>query len=245
MDHAYFAVMNLPATTWALAKRAVPNSLKARLKEAARPAALAQAVERLRGIRPDAPLDPRLVAQLRFGWGNDRFSAPAEFLERVAERARNTGGPILECGSGCSTLFLGLLAGRTGVEVWSLEHDLDWLRATEARLRHFRVPGVRLVHAPLRPYGGFDWYEPPAEVRLPDRFTLVVCDGPPSLTTHGGRYGLLPVLGNRFPPGAEILLDDAARPEEQAVIERWGAERGLRVHLDEEAGRGIAHLTLC
>jgi len=237
--------MNLPATAWALAKRAVPNSLKARLKEAARPAALALAVERLRRVRPDAPLDSRLIVQLRYGWGNDRFSAPAPFLERVAERARNTGGPILECGSGCSTLFLGLLAGSRGVEIWSLEHEVDWLRATEARLRQFRVQGVRLLHAPLRSYGGFDWYAPPAEVSIPSRFTLVVCDGPPSLTTHGGRYGLLPVLGSRLPPGTEVLVDDAARPEEQAVIERWSAERPIRAHLDEEAGRGIAHLTLC
>jgi hypothetical protein len=234
-----------PSATWRFAKRAVPNSLKVRLKEAARPAALALAVERLRRVRPDAPLDPGLIAQLRFGWGNDRFSAPAPFLERVAERARNTGGPILECGSGSSTLFLGLLAGARGVEVWSLEHDLEWLRATEARLRQFRVPGVRLLHAPLRAYGDFSWYAPPAETPLPRRFTLVVCDGPPSRTTHGGRYGLLPVLGDRLPPGTEILLDDAARPEEQAVIERWSAERPIRAHLDEEAGRGIAHLTLC
>ena len=80
---------------------------------------------------------------------------------------------------------------------------------------------------------------------MPARFTLVICDGPPSLTTLGSRYGLLPVLGDRFPPGTEILLDDAARLEEQGVIERWSAERPLRVDLDEEAGRGVAHLTLC
>jgi hypothetical protein len=237
--------MSLPATTWSLAKRLVPRPLKVRLKEASRPAALALAVERLRRVRPDAPLDPGLIAQLRFGWGNDRFSAPAPFLERVAKRARNTGGPILECGSGCSTLFLGLLAGTRGVEVWSLEHDLDWLRATAGRLRQFHVPGVRLLHAPLRSRGTFEWYAPPAEASLPSRFTLVVCDGPPGLTTHGGRYGLLPVLGDRFPPGTEVLLDDAARPEEQAVLERWSAERPIRAHLDEAAGRGIAHLTLC
>lgn len=236
--------MNLTDTAWALAKRALPNSLKARLKEAARPAALALAVKRLRRLRPDVPLDPRLVAQLRYGWGNDRFSAPAPFLERVAERTRNTGGPILECGSGCSTLFLGLLAGTRGVEVWSLEHDPGWLHATQARLDRFRIPNVHLLHAPLRSYGEFDWYGLPDGTPLPDRFTVVVCDGPPR-TTLGGRYGLLPVLSDRLPPGTEVLVDDAARPEEQAVIERWSAERPIRAHLDEEAGRGIAHLTLC
>jgi hypothetical protein len=237
--------MNLTDTVRTLAKRALPNSLKARLKEAARPAALALAVERLRRLRPDVPLDSRLVAQLRYGWGNDRYSAPAPFLERVAERARDTGGPILECGSGCSTLFLGLLAGTRGVEVWSLEHDLDWLHATQARLDRFRIPNVHLLHAPLCSYGEFDWYGLPDGTPLPGRFTVVVCDGPPSLTTLGSRYGLLPVLGDRLPAGTEVLVDDAARPEEQGVIERWGAERPLRVDLDEDAGRGVAHLILC
>ncbi len=236
--------MNLPASAWSLAKRLAPNALKGTVKEAARPAALALAVRRLRLGRPDRPIGPGLISQFRFGWRNELYSAPGPVLERVADRARNTGGPILECGSGCSTLFLGLLAERLGAEVWSLEHDATWLRATEARLRQFRVRNVHLLHAPLRSYGDFDWYGLPDGTRLPDRFTVVVCDGPPR-TTLGGRYGLLPVLGDRLPPGTEVLLDDAARPEEQAVIERWSAERPIRALLDEEAGRGIAHLTLC
>jgi hypothetical protein len=52
------------------------------------------------------------------------------------------------------------------------------------------------------------------------------------------------VLGDRFGPGTEILLDDARRPEDAAVITRWAAERALRVDIDDEVGRGIAHLIL-
>lgn len=236
--------MSPPGSAWSFVKRLVPNPVKGGLKEAGRAAALTLAVERLRRLRHDAPVAPELIAQLRFGWQNELYSAPGPFLERVADRARNTGGPILECGSGCSTLLLGLLAGTRGVEVWSLEHDLDWLRATQARLERFRVPNVHLLHAPLRSYGEFDWYGLPDGTPLPDRFTVVVCDGPPG-TTLGGRYGVLPVLGDRFPPGTEVLLDDAARAVERSVVERWSAERPLRAHLDEAAGRGIAHLTLC
>lgn len=236
--------MSNSSSAWSLAKRLVPNALKAGLKEATRDAALAVAVGRLRRSRPDRPIPPGLIEQLRYGWRNELYSAPGPFLERVADRARNTGGPILECGSGCSTLLLGLLAGARGVEVWSLEHEVDWLRATEERLRRFRVPNVHLLHAPLRSYGDFDWYGLPDETSLPDRFTVVVCDGPPR-TTAGGRYGLLPVLGDRFPPGTEVLVDDAARPEEREVIDRWSADRRLRAELDEMSGRGIAHLTLC
>jgi hypothetical protein len=199
-------------------------------------------VRRLRRTRPGRPADPRLIEQLRHGWGNDNYSAPNSFLQRIAVRARNTRGPILECGTGCSTLLLGLLAGSRGVEVWSLEHDPHWLKATEAQLKRFRIEGVHLVFAPLRSFEGFDWYDASVCPSLPDRFTVVVCDGPPSLTTAGGRYGLMPVLGDRLASGTEIFLDDAVRPGEKAVIGRWSSERPLRVDLDESAGRGIAHL---
>jgi hypothetical protein len=187
-------------------------------------------------------VDPSLLATFRASWGNDGYTAPVEYLQLVADRARNTGGPILECGSGCSTLLLGLVAATRGVEVWSLEHDAQWRDRVTGALRRLGVGGVRVVHAPLRSYGGFDWYAPGDATTLPDRFTLVVCDGPPSVSTRGGRYGLLPVMGGRFGPGTEVLLDDAARPEEAAVLSRWATERAFRTEIDEGAGRGIARL---
>lgn len=60
---------------------------------------------------------------------------------------------------------------------------------------------------------------------LPARFSLVLCDGPPG-NTPGGRYGLLPVLGHRLSPSVVILLDDAGRPDERAIADRWTAELG-------------------
>jgi hypothetical protein len=58
---------------------------------------------------------------------------------------------------------------------------------------------------------------------MPDRFGLVVCDGPPSQTL-GGRYGLAPVMKDRLGPGCVILLDDASREGEQEVVQRWAKE---------------------
>lgn len=229
---------------WALAKRLVPRALKDRMREAARPHALAWAARRLRRRPVDRAVRLRHLECLRFGWGNPGFTAPVPFLERVAASARNTGGPILECGSGCSTLLLGLVAASRGVPVWSLEHDARWHETIADSLRRHSISGVHLLHAPLQSYGDFAWYAPPALTALPGRFTLVVCDGPPGTTTPGGRYGLLPVLGDRLGPGAEILLDDASREEERAVLARWASERPFRAVVDEGAGRGIAHLTL-
>ena len=58
---------------------------------------------------------------------------------------------------------------------------------------------------------------------MPDKFGLVICDGPPG-NTIGGRYGLIPVMRTRLSKGTLILLDDASRPDEQNIAERWRQE---------------------
>src|SRR5881296_3729307 len=66
------------------------------------------------------------LVRLREAWGNPSFAAKLEYLEEVARRGASVGGPILECGSGLTTLLLGLVAVRRGVDVWTLEHLPDW-----------------------------------------------------------------------------------------------------------------------
>ena len=83
--------------------------------------------------------------------------------------------------------------------------------------------------SPLRDYGAFSWYDPPLQ-ELPDNFRLVVCDGPPGMT-KGGRYGLLPVFGSRLPQGTVIVLDDADRPSEVELLNRWKDEGDLAVEI--------------
>jgi hypothetical protein len=87
-------------------------------------------------------------------------------------------------------------------------------------------------------YGEFVWYDPPL-AQMPEAFSLVICDGPPG-TTKGGRYGLLPVLGKRLPPGATILLDDAGRPAETELIRRWEGEAHFKTEIRGDRERGFA-----
>lgn len=155
------------------------------------------------------------------------MSAHHEYLAAVAAAARETNGPILECGSGLTTLLLGDVARSTGSPVWTLEEDPRWARRVRASLRLLRLPG-RVVTAPLRDYGDFDWYDVDA-LELPT-VSLVVCDGPVG-DTRGGRYGLVPVLGERLGSRCLVLLDDAGREGERAVLRRWSSERGLRYEL--------------
>ncbi len=181
----------------------------------------------IRGFRRQPPgtlPSRRLLRVLRKGWGNEVWSASEELLIGLIREAWKTPGPVLECGSGLSTLLLGAIGMRVGWEVWTLEHDAFWAEHVRQALCHFGMTNVHLLHAPLRDYGAFHWYDVPPEM-LPACFSLVLCDGPPG-NTPGGRYGLLPVLGHRLSPTVVILLDDAGRPEEQAIAHRWTAELG-------------------
>jgi len=164
------------------------------------------------------------VALLRFAWNNDSFSADVDYLLAVAGAASRAEGPILECGSGITTLLIGLIAQRRGVRVFTLEHEAQWQAAAERMLKQSNVRSVRVIHAPLRSYGDYDWYTIPQE--LP-QFSLVICDGPPG-ATRGGRYGLLPVVGRCFTEECTVLLDDAERPEEKAILDRWRAQFGFQ-----------------
>jgi hypothetical protein len=173
--------------------------------------------------------DADVLRRLTYGWGNEDWSAFPDYLKVCLAQIDGTRGPILECGSGLSTLLFGLVAQRTGNIVWTLEHNADWAQKVTDRLIEFGIDAVRLCVQPLRDYGDFSWYDPPLR-SMPARFAGVVCDGPPG-DTKGGRYGLLPVMRERLAPSAWILLDDAVRSEERAIASRWGAEFGATVEI--------------
>jgi hypothetical protein len=159
-----------------------------------------------------------MLAALRHGWDSD-WSANVAYLGEVARRAVAATGPIVECGSGATTLLLSALAAKRGIEVWSLEHSPDWYLRIYAAMAQLKLPPVNICLCPLQDHGEFSWYAlPPSE--LPADIALVVCDGPPG-DTPGGRYGLWPILKSRLAPGAVILLDDTNREPERAILDRW------------------------
>jgi len=166
--------------------------------------------------------DSPLLAELISAWGNVGWSAKEGYLRACLAGALSSRGPTLECGSGLSTLLLGVVAQKRNNTHWALEHLSEWSAKVGHHVVRQRVSAVRLHTAPLRPYEGFAWYDPPL-TELPRTFGLVVCDGPPA-DTSGGRYGLVPVMRDHLAPGCMILLDDAGRAEERAIAQRWQAE---------------------
>jgi hypothetical protein len=159
-------------------------------------------------------------------WDNPHYAVEPGTLREIAMRAVKCSGHILECGSGISTIVLGLV----GHSVWSLEHNHEWYQRVKLVVRRLRLP-VQVFHTPLKSYGGFEWYDV-ARLQFP-MFQLVICDGPPGATTNGGRYGLLPLLSRNLEPNAAIMLDDANRQQELDILSRWEREFGIRFSLHQ------------
>ena len=106
-------------------RQLVPAGLRRRLRALHREFVLQRAVRRIRAHDDYVPLSDRAVKQLLYGWGN-AWSLQAELITELWHRAWHTRGPVLECGSGLSTVLLGIAAERQGYEVYSLEHDEAW-----------------------------------------------------------------------------------------------------------------------
>jgi hypothetical protein len=174
------------------------------------------------------PFNRRVILDLIYGWGNESWSSGEEYLLGCLEQAQASRGPILECGSGLSTLLVGAVVQKSGNVLHSLEHQPAWGNRVAKLLKRYGIKSVHLYVHPLKAYTDFTWYEPPSGTAS-DQYAMVVCDGPPG-ATRGGRYGLVPVMKTQLAPGCVILLDDASREQEQTIANRWAAE--LNTHYE-------------
>ena len=201
----------------------VPANVRASLKTAYRERVFRRAMRKFLKD-PEGSIAPgnRVIADLIYGWGNEDWSALDDYLIGCIKQAMQADGPILECGSGLSTILVGAVAKSRGVKLWALEHTPDWAKKVRHTLDDYRINSVTLCAKPLKDFGEFDWYDAPLE-SMPDRFGFVICDGPPGVT-KGGRYGLVPVMNGRLKPGCTIFLDDAGREQEQEIARRWEGE---------------------
>jgi predicted O-methyltransferase YrrM len=208
-----------------LVKKFVPRAFKEKVKNINRDRRLSAAMRRLTSVPAKETPSREILVDLGRAWGEDGFRAVGGYLEEVAHWATEARGPVLEIGSGLTTLILGAVVGRRGLPVWTLEHHPEYFRYTGECLERYGLTNVHLTLAPLRDYGEFCWYDAPLDV-LPGDFGLVIADGPPG-DVKGGRFGLLPVLRSHFAPGVVVLLDDAERAQEKAVLQKWESEFGL------------------
>ena len=150
---------------------------------------------------------------------------------------------VVEAGSGVSTLTVAYCLKRLGAgRVVSLEHDAAYAAKTRALLQLHGVDDVaRVVTAPLTPVtingDNWLWYDQ-AGLAGCETIDLLVIDGPPWTTQNLARYPALPLLYDRLSRDAIVILDDAARSDERAVVARWRDEFGGLTceYLDFEKG---------
>jgi predicted O-methyltransferase YrrM len=154
---------------------------------------------------------------------------------------------ILECGSGISTRYIARLLAERGGRVVSLEHDPNWAGFVERELESEGLGDrARIVLAPLEAHRvaleGMPWYRETvvreAVEALGGPIDLLLVDGPPAgrPEIEQSRYPALPVLAESLAPGAVVILDDASRPGERRVLERWGEESGIDFQVRADLG---------
>lgn len=192
-------------------------------------------------IKNDEKIDDILLKRLIYGWGNQGFSAQVGYLQTCIEFALSSKKGILECGSGLTTILLGIITHKTNIRMLTLENSFIWAVRVRKMLTKRMLQNVYLHVTPLKDYGLYEWYNI-SGVEHFDNFDLIICDGPPA-QVKGGRYGLLPVMGERIGKGATILLDDTIRNEEKLIIQQWSELKSISVsYVDENDQHAIIRI---
>lgn len=158
-----------------------------------------------------------VFCQIYDAWENPCSALPDHLMAayRLAKRAK---GPVLEAGSGITTLVM----AAAGAEVHSLEHDFGWAKKLSKTME---ANGLKshLHYAPMKDYDGFVWYTVPDG--LPEKFALALCDGP---NRDYGRSGFFRLMADRI-KDAEWLMDDVNDGGQLAILQNYAAGREIHV----------------
>ena len=165
--------------------------------------------------------------------------SPAEVLHICNDIEVNDRRSIIEFGSGYSTLCMARVLQISGrrAKLYSVESDASWFESMKAALdRNGLDEHVELIFAPVvdAPAGismaeGARWYDSKildTALKNADPIDLAVVDGPFGSVSAHARYPAVPFLKNRLADRFAIFLDDASRPHERQISERWQALLG-------------------
>lgn len=177
------------------------------------------------------------------------WALSADVLVEVILRAQRFDEPtILECGSGASTVWLGLWLQRRGRgRIVSLENDAAFAEQVRGYVAAAGVGDfVEVVHAPLvgHTIGAQEWsWYSLDHVKLPSIDVLIV-DGPPVWVHEIARYPAVPLLETSLRDDAVIFLHDTDRPAEKRVLALWLSAHPHWRSLSIPTERGAAVITL-
>ena len=176
-------------------------------------------VEALIGLYAELNLKGSLPETRMWAGSPDFLLSLARHIKELKPEA------IVECSSGVSTLVAARMLQINGSgHVYSLENAKEFAENTKSELRnHGLSEWATVIHAPLveieTELGVQRWYELRS---LPDlQFDMVVVDGPPEFTNPFARFPAGPMLIPRLTEKGIVILDDADRADEKAIVEHW------------------------
>ena len=172
--------------------------------------------------------------------------SPDFLLELAREIKLRQPAKIVECSSGASTLVAARCCQLNGVgHVYSLENASEFAMKTR---RLIEAAGLQawasVIDAPLKPYDlqgqNYHWYS--IDELMVDAIDMLVVDGPLGKLNNQARYPAGPLLFPRLNERAIVMVDDASRVDEQAIVERWTQEFAGFQREDRMAEKGLAVL---
>jgi len=171
----------------------------------------------IRGIQAirDGTETPNDIIDLWYEWGDNAWTAGHELVKTMIDIARQAEGPIIEIGSGLTTLVM----AAAGAEVHSLEHNPVWLRKLTETAERLGLP-INVHFAPLKDYPQGRWYD---DSGLPWKAAdIVFCDGPPR--QEGNRAVLLTKMAENNCQPRCMIQDDIESIEQAPVIPGYDFE---------------------
>ena len=162
---------------------------------------------------------------------------------------------VVEFGSGASSVWMGYALRRAGGgRLVAVEHDARYAELSRALIASHGLDDIVEVRtAPLTEVEAATvtvgdeqvstagrWYDTAVLGDL-DGIGLVFVDGPPQATGRHARYPALPALIAHCTEDVVFVLDDAGRPDERAIGDRWLAEHPELHRTEEHAEKG-AHV---
>jgi hypothetical protein len=147
------------------------------------------------------------------------WAADAGVLALVVGVARKCRAPIIETGSGLSSVLMGAV---TQEKVYSLEHSPQWAAQTLALCEETGVQNVGVCQAPMKDL----WYDFDA-FDLPEKFAFGFCDGPPR--SYGTRGRFFDVIA----PRCEVVVVDDFKSDfgYATKVRAWAEQNGRTVQV--------------
>jgi hypothetical protein len=188
---------------------------------------LRHVVQRVR----DGDTDPTMYSEARRFLANP-FSATEDTIALAVAVARKANGPILEIGSGLTTILMA--AAAPDHTVYCIEHDPGWAAQLNQLAQGSETFNIAICLQPINsdPPRDQPWYDlsdPEFADTIPMMFALALVDGPP-------RY-----LASRMPfyehfgeDCETIVVDDMDDPGYREAVKGWAKAHDRKVDFIEE-----------